>query len=159
MKIYDQKVYAIRKYAEIIPLDSCIALTLTMKQNLQGKRLDKISAPCQFRYFKNRLDKYYYKNAAARYNKRLGCFPVLEESITSRIHYHVILEKPGNVDHFNFEKIIVSCWKMVDYSYDQHKYVGSINSGWTDYCLKSSQAAENMDWQNVHIPHRWKLAE
>ena len=143
---------ALKDYLRDFPLDRCVAVTLTMKQNNHGQRLDRISASQNFRHFTNCLNKHYFGNSAARYNKRLAVFPVIEYSQGKRFHYHLMQERKAGESDSRFRDVVQFYWANTKFGYKEICYKPRMDFGWVDYMLKEHDSSENVDWENFHNP-------
>lgn len=104
------------------------------------------------------LNREVYKNAYARYGKRLKVIPVLEKQRDGRWHFHVAIEPPPHFSELHFKILIRDCWDKVHWAYGQDEIEINANQGWTNYMLKLRQKSELesfsdcIDWETIHNP-------
>lgn len=124
-------------------------VTLTLKQMVDGVRLDEITSSQNLRHFLNLLNKSTFGNRFYRFGKKIESVPVLEKSKTERFHFHMCLKNPGQEDNFGFEHHIRDSWLKTRWGYNEIHVHREIDNGWIDYITKS----DNIDWNNVHRDH------
>lgn len=122
-----------------------------MKQFSDFEYLNEISSSKNLRHFMNVLNKKIYKNRFSRYQKKLQIFPVLENSVTDRLHYHLIIEKPSDIDLMSFKSMIRSEWHKTRFGHREVHIQDSIDQGWIDYITKFHTSTDQVDWENVHL--------
>ncbi len=136
----------IKSFSYIEDIEKYWGVTLTLKQSLDNKRLDRITSSQNFKHFMNVLNRKIFKNSYKRYDKRLSVVPYIEDSINDRIHYHITIENPYPLDPDKFESLLRQTWVQTRWSYKQIHIERNIDNGWIDYCGKGSN--ENIDWVN-----------
>ena len=141
----------IRQYLEPVDLSRFVGVSLTMKQMVDQQKIDPICSSQNLRHFLNVLNKKVYRNRFSRFGLRLQVFPVLENSFRDRLHYHMILERPVNIDPRQFESLIHSAWKNTRFGYREIHIDQSIDAGWIKYITKFCHNEEQVDWENVHL--------
>lgn len=140
-----------RRYLLIDDISEWISLTLTMKQRVNGEKLDKISSYNNFRYFMNRLNTLLYKNSFKRYGKRVEVIPFLEGLVGKRPHYHVLMKKPKNVNYLKFRMMICELWKKTRFGYNDIKFNEKTDNGWVGYSTKEITCnTDNVDWESFY---------
>ena len=124
-------------------------VTLTLKQMVNGVRLDEIISSQNLRHFLNILNKSTFGNRFKRFGKTIDSVPVLEKSKTDRFHFHMCLRKPDEEEGLRFEHRIRDCWLKTRWGYNEIYVNREIDNGWIDYITKS----DDIDWNNVHRDH------
>lgn len=131
---------------QFIPENSS-ALTLTMKQRDGFSRLDKIEARKNFRHFMNVLSQRAFGTAYRRFGKRLGVLPVLETSLSGRLHYHAFIENPyEDLEKIRDETCIA--WQKTRWGYNEIDVQNVYSDGWLDYITKAN-SLDNIDVENM----------
>ena len=123
-----------------------LGLTLTLKQMVDGVRLDEIISSQNLRHFLNLLNKSIFGNRFKRFGKRIETVPVLEKSETDRFHFHICIKKPDEEKNLRFEQRIRNCWLKTSWGYNELHVHRKIDNGWIDYITKS----DDIDWNNFH---------
>lgn len=132
-------------------LDNFIGVTLTLKQRVDNEVLTEYSCSSNLRHFLNVINKKVYKNGFTRYGKRLQIFPVLEKSLGDRLHYHLAIERPRDMDLHEFQNMIRSEWIETRFGHREIQIESSINQGWINYITKFRSYTDQVDWENVHL--------
>lgn len=127
---------AYKSFLGQINSENALSVSLTMKQRVGFEKLDAINASQNFRHFMNILNCSVYGNAFKRYQKRLGVAPVLENSSSDRLHYHLVLERPTFITLSEFNDLIVSSWGKTKFGYTQIDIQNIYSDGWIDYITK-----------------------
>lgn len=139
----------IRDFLPVWSEDETFAVTLTMKQNTKGRTLDESSASQNLRHFLNLLSRDCFGSAARRYKKAIEVIPVLEESYSGRLHYHLTLRNPHPKDALKFHHRIKDCWAKTDFADAQTDIQRTYDvAGWNRYITKDRR--DNIDWENYH---------
>jgi hypothetical protein len=148
----------IRRWFRQYDLESCLGVSLTMKQFAEGVKLDDIRASKNLRHFLNFLNTEVYGKRFKRFGKKLNVIPALERSSSGRLHYHLVLQKPqsrhpemAQEADKAFLALIQSCWKRTPFGYEQIHIHDRVDHGWTDYISKTANTGDGIDWQN----HTW----
>ena len=129
-----------------------VAVTLTMKQFSQGQWIDEISCSVNLRHFLNRLNKKVFGNGFGRYRKRLQVVAVQEWSSTHRLHLHLIISRPDQLNLAQFVALVRDCWSKTRFGYYEAYFEDCADTGWLDYMLKGrtkSDLADFIDWTNL----------
>lgn len=134
------------------------AVTLTCKQQADGERLDGTSLSRNVTHFLNRLDCQVLGSKCKRFNKNVGAFTVVEGDDATRLHVHLIMDRPSKKTLSEFEKIIRECWEKTKFGYSRNKKYAVVvtdgaDDGWLDYLLKKRTKQESIfdasDWVNI----------
>ena len=148
----------IQRWFRQYDLESCLGVSLTLKQFAEGVKLDDIRASKNLRHFLNFLNTEIYGKRFRRFGKKLNVIPALERSSSGRLHYHLVLQKPqsrhpemAQEADKAFLALIQSCWKRTPFGYEQIHIHDRVDHGWTDYISKTANAGDGIDWQN----HNW----
>lgn len=141
---------AYKSYLGQINLENALSVSLTMKQRIGFEKLDDINACQNFRHFMNILNCSVYGNAFKRYQKRLGVVPVLENSSSDRLHYHLVLERPTFITLSEFNDLIVSSWEKTKFGYAEIDIQNIYGDGWIDYITKFKFSEDQVDLVNFH---------
>ena len=141
----------IRNYLDNIDLSRFIGVSLTMKQNVDGQILDPFLSSQNLRHFMNLLNKKVYGNRFSRYGLKLQIFPVLENSVGDRLHYHLIIESPVDMDFDRLNHIIHTLWMTTRFGHREFHIDQTIDNGWIKYITKFHHKDDQVDWENVHL--------
>ena len=141
----------IRNYLDNVDLSRFIGVSLTMKQNVDGQILDPFLSSQNLRHFMNLLNKKVYGNRFSRYGLKLQIFPVLENSVRDRLHYHLIIESPVDMDFDRLNHIIHTLWMTTRFGYREFHIDQTIDDGWIKYITKFLHKDDQVDWENVHL--------
>jgi hypothetical protein len=137
-------------------------VTLTLKQGMvHGGTYEKLNrdqiSKCIEDLMKA-LNRRIYKKAYRRFGKRLACVPVIEISISDRLHVHMVLEIPAYMskEHDIFFGIIRTEWQKIRWSYTEavirHLPEKENVQGWTKYILKDvSKNDDTLDVNNLYL--------
>jgi len=139
-----------RQFLQEVNFTHMVAVTFSMKQNIEYERIDKIKASKNIRHFLNLLNKKTYGNASHRYGKKLAVITVLETSFSGRLHCHLAINNPNPDNPIYFENLIESLWKKTRWGYSENNIQHNANSGWINYITKLNPQDE-VDWENYHI--------
>ena len=91
MKKSDNSVY--RDYVNsTVSIRNPLSVTLTSRQWVDGRSLDRISLERDVTHFLNRLNYRLFRKKYSRYGKRLGVFTVIEGDKNTHLHVHLQLE-------------------------------------------------------------------
>ena len=160
--INDEKItLALKKWLDIEKWKNPFAVTFTLKKNLDGMYLtksniiylDEFEASKNFRYFLNILNKKLFGNRSSRYGLKVDVFPIIEQSDTKHLHYHIIIDCPPNQKTNNYEILIRECWSKTDWGDVQMCIKTFADIGWVSYITKTRDkysVAESIDWNNVY---------
>lgn len=151
MKSLERKV--IRDFLRESNFENMMAVTLSMKQNIKGERLDAIKAARNLRHFMNLLNKKAFGNSFNRHGKRIAVIPVLETSIGLRRHYHLAICNPYPDQPLWFESQIKQLWKKTYWGYSENDIQHGANAGWVNYITKLGPHDE-VDWENLYRVRR-----
>ena len=141
---------SIKELLHLINLENTLSVSLTMKQRVGFQKLDSINSSQNIRHFMNILNSSLYGNAFKRHKRCLGVVPVLENSLSNRLHYHLILECPKVIPEDDFKKLIDSCWKKTKFGYGEIDIQNIYSDGWIDYITKFKSSEDQVDWVNFH---------
>ncbi len=148
----------IQRWFRQYDLESCLGVSLTLKQFAEGVKLDDIRASKNLRHFLNFLNTEVYGKRFKRFGKKLNVIPSLERSSSGRLHYHLVLQQPqsrhpemAQEADKAFLALIQSCWERTPFGYEQIHIHDRVDHGWTDYISKTANAGDGIDWQN----HTW----
>ena len=132
-------------------------VTLTMKQSIYDeetrsfRRLDEMTASQNLRHFHNLLNRAVLPaSAVKRHNRKLAMFPVLENSGSDRLHYHILIEVPESLSKEFFYAQIISCWQKTNFA-DREIDIKEIydRDRLKEYITKQSRfTTDNIDWNN-----------
>ena len=162
MRCNNQYVYtSIQKdtlieFIKNIQWNTPISVTLTEKKLCEkyGKN-DDIKSSLNTKHFLNRLNKKIYGNSFLRFNKRIKSFVVMEVNKDNRHHLHMILDQPNRLDYIKFKHLILNCWKVTNFGYNQNCIKEIYNEfGWLNYITKKRTKNEflsSIDWLNTFI--------
>lgn len=158
----DEKIAAaVREWIDIKNWNNPYAVTFTLKKKInryESKNSDKVyldefKASQNFRYFLNILNKQVFGNGAQRYGLKVDVFPIIEQSDTKHLHYHIILDCPSGIKTNNYEELIRECWAKTDWGDVQMCVKSFADSGWVSYITKIADKysiADAIDWNNVY---------
>jgi adenine-specific DNA methylase len=138
----------LKEYLFNVDIKDCIGLTLTLKQQIQNQKLDRISSSQNLHHFLNLLNSKCYGNGFKRYGKRLKVIPVLENSKNNRLHYHLTIQNPFPNDLTRFIYLINSCWMKTKFGHSHTHIHENIDKGWIDYKTKFRNEKDEVDWLN-----------
>jgi hypothetical protein len=141
---------AIRKFLHQTHFTDMVAVTLSLKQNINGECIDKIKASKNVRHFLNLLNKEMYGNRFQRYGKRLEVISVIETSHSGRLHYHLAINNPKPDEPILFAILIEYLWNKTLWGYSEIRIIHNANSGWINYITKLNPHDE-VDWENCYI--------
>lgn len=135
---------SMNKWIRSKTFDNGVSVTLTMKQFIisgdYSFPLDHNSSTKNFRYFKNILNGKVFGNSYKRYGKELKMLVVLEKSISDRLHFHSIIEKPSRFEVDQFDDLIRKSWYKTLFGYSsidiQHPSSIDEEEGWINYIMK-----------------------
>ena len=131
------------------PKEQTLAVTLTMKQQSRGLRLDEIKASQNMRHFLNLMNAKYFGTNFKRHNKRLSVIASLGGLKDGRLHYHLAIKMPDPKLSEEFKKTIEFFWGDTDFCDKEIKIKDAYDtSGWNYYLTKSDA---EIDWENTHI--------
>ena len=132
-----------------------INITLTFKLQVDGQRLDQITAVQNVKHFRNRLNRHLYGNAHRRFRKELKLFVVHEGLDWTRHHIHAIIERPAGLSVDEFITLVTTTWAQTRFGYSEHHYEVPISTDrevdWVYYILKKrtkADLASSVDWEN-----------
>lgn len=141
----------IRNYISDIDLSAFIGLSLTLKQQFDGQHLDPSLCSQNLRHFMNVINKKVFGNRFSRHGHKLQIFPVLENSLGERLHYHMILEIPRETNLNHFKDLIRTEWQRTRFGHREIHIDETIDMGWTNYITKFHSSKDQVDWENVHL--------
>lgn len=152
--LQDQKLRdSLREYLAKIPWERPVALSLTLKQRIEGQQISLYAATSNFRHFMNRLNRFAFGNAARRYGKGLRVMPVLEHDELVRFHHHATIDQPAHLEFDQFKTAVETCWLDTAWGYQQMFIVPVTDlSGWNGYLTKANQKQQfdlAIDWINT----------
>ena len=151
MKIKTKLLSEWKNWIETANIKNPFAVTLTMRQNLNGEKLDRIKAQRNMKHFLNLINKRFFGNAHRRYGKKVSVFPILEISYSQRLHYHLIMENPDIDRDEEFKRIVLSEWLKTDFGYKESAIKKVYSSGWKNYMLRNLNMASEVDIDNIHF--------
>ena len=139
------------------------AVTLTLRQAVNapnGENHGKVwltedLAIQNLRHFLNKLNRFTYGNAAIRFQKGVGCLPILEGGNGKRLHYHLLLDCPRISLVENYPLLINELWRETQWGYVQTDCRSDADSGWLNYITKHRDKpdfAKSIDWMNYRNP-------
>lgn len=130
--------------------DHDLAVTLTMKQQDGPTTLDQTEAEKNLRHFLNRLNKKAFGNAARRHGRKISVAPMLERSLSGRLHYHLSLKNPF-AEFSICRSAVEECWTKTRWGYNEVD-VQEIHdvSGWHRYITKAP-SLDGWDITNTHL--------
>ena len=76
----------VRQYLGGLDLTYFIAVSLTLKHQVDNQNLDVMACAQNLMHFMNVMNKGVYVNRFSRYGIRLRIFPILEKSLSARLH-------------------------------------------------------------------------
>ena len=130
-------------------------VTFTLKQIVEGWRVDLINAETNFRYFRNILNKKVFGNAFRRFGKELKMLVVREVSLHQRLHLHTIIELPNHINLDKFIGLVKRCWEKTLFGYQEIHFKKPTSKqeevGWFRYIMKTNQKTdfgESIDLNN-----------
>lgn len=156
----DQQVRAaLLDFFDIRKFKNPVAVTLTMKQRVDGQNLDSILASENLRHFCSRLNAKVLGSAAKRHGKKLQILAVLETSADGRLHYHLLIDRPERYDPASFGALVTQQWGRTRFGYFEVDIQHTADEGWLRYILKLRQKhriADSIDWSSGHmcVDHR-----
>src|ERR1700747_428828 len=107
MRHEDRKVReAAVKYFNTYKFNDPCAVTLTMKQRVGFRHLDRIACSSDFKYFSNRLKKAVLRNSFTRYGNRIPMIAVVEKSSSQRYHCHTMIDRPDHMSRDDFKDVV-----------------------------------------------------
>lgn len=128
-----------------------VAVTLTMKQWSGSERLNVYNAQKNMGFFLNRLNYKLFKKGFERNGKRVTVIPVLEDSFSGRLHYHLLIDNPRPEDPKFIDNAIRKCWSNVKFADREICIEDSYDKdGWINYITKDTEPY--IDWLNTHRP-------
>lgn len=134
--------------------EHCLAISLTMKQGIDGFFLDQQRASQNFRHFMNVLNRKIYGKRFQRFSKRLSIAPTLEHSSSGRLHYHALIKCPTLEENgYSKSKLcsaIKTTWPKTAFGSKQMEIESSVDEGWIDYITKFLNVKDDFDWQNFN---------
>jgi hypothetical protein len=146
--ITDQKAVTSR-FLQQMKFANMAAVTLSLKQNINGEHIDRIKASKNIRHFLNLLNKKIYGNAFQRYGKKIEVISVLENSYSGRLHCHLAINNPYPEEPIWFETLLHQQWKKTRWGYSENNIQHNANPGWINYITKLNPHDE-VDWENYH---------
>ena len=123
-------------------------VSYTFKQMMNGKKIDPITSSQNFKHYLNVLNKKIFGNSFKRFGKRIEVIPVVETSMSGRLHYHCSIRNPYPDDPERFENLLIEEWRKTNWGYHEIFVDRTIDNGWIDYSVKTG--FENIDWVNFH---------
>lgn len=144
---------AFTDYMKSLHWHDCWALTLTMKQRVDGQAIDNIIASENIGHFASRLNHAIFGNAAKRFGKGVQIVTVFERGAFERLHCHAAVDRPDCISPAVFKSTVKTCWKKTPWAYD-HAIVERASSAedWLQYLAKTAQKADyadSIDWNNI----------
>lgn len=140
----------IREFVSPDNYSRCLGVTLTMKQRVDGERLDDIRSSQNFRHFLNLLNKQLLGKKSSRFGTRINVIPVLETTYGHRLHYHTIFEVPLNIRSTEFMRTVDECWMKTKWGYEHIHHHNRVDEGWLDYLTKFKSHKDDIDWMNLN---------
>jgi len=149
----------VEEYRRLMDLiENPVGLTLDMKQQVDGQRLDHYSASQTLRHYLARLNRKIFGNCNQRRGKKVQVVPVIEGggSTGKRIHAHLTIGRPVDCNPSDFNRLLLDQWRKCRFSYHFPK-ITQINDeyGWNSYLLKRNSKQEDiiasLDASNIHI--------
>ena len=140
------------EYASSIQWTNPHAITLTLKQRVDNISINQIIASINFRHFLNRLNRWFFGNAAERYKKSIQVVPVIESNATTRLHFHAAIERPEHINQIEFDNAIRHCWSKTKWGYNHIDIQPMTDNGWIEYISKlktKNQYDLGINWENV----------
>ena len=124
-------------------------ITFTVKQIVDGVRVDKLKLEQNFKYFRNMLNKKVFGNSSKRFGTQLMMLVVREVSPLNRLHLHTIIEHPPHLSLERFVYLIRECWNKTLFGYeDIHIEKPSTQlreEGWFHYIMKKRSKIDFSD--------------
>ena len=158
MKKSDNSVYRDFVYSTV-SIRNPLSVTLTSRQWVDGRPLDRISLERDVTHFLNRLNYRLFRKKYSRYGKRLGVFTVIEGDKNTRLHVHLQLECLPHLPVWFMDELIRECWGMTIFGYSPHNPRGvkvkkvDDQDGWFRYQLKDrtkgGDLPSSIDWINT----------
>ena len=141
---------ALRDHLSALPIRNPMAVTLTCKQRIGSEALDEIKLQQNIGHFLNRLNYRLFKKAFSRFGKQLGYISVIEGNQTTRLHVHMMLERPDHVSPEYMDALIYQCWNKTKFGYTNTRTEPVRDDGWLHYILKYRTKSEgvqsSLDW-------------
>jgi hypothetical protein len=139
-----------------------IAVTLTMKQRLRSPslllpnmRLSTDDAAKNLHLFLDKLNGLVLGKQFKRRKMRLNVIPIQEESLYFRIHYHLVVDCPLNINVSTFTAAIYLSWYSTLWAYRQIDTQAVYDfDGWLRYLKKRKEPWETVDFGNLHLAGR-----
>lgn len=122
---------------------------MSMKQQIDRQKLDKIYSSRNLGHFLNRLNKDLFGNSFRRFGKKVEVVPIFETSISGRLHYHLAMKNPKPDYPMLFGLKIRQHWLKTPWGYNEIDINHNINNGWIDYITKT-KGDDYIDWANYH---------
>lgn len=151
-----------RQWVDIDRWHAPCAITLTLRQAIwcegDGGRIRRSItheyASQNFRHFMNRLNRSAFGKAAQRFGKGMAVVPILEGTQDKRLHYHALIDCPGQLNG-SFQSEIVRHWAATDWGYHQIDCQQDADTGWLNYITKfrdKSDFVSSIDLMNIRLP-------
>ena len=132
---------AYKKWLSTKLFENGLNITFTLKQVVEGVKIDNVVLEKNFRYFKNMLNKKVFGNAYKRFGKQLKMLVVREVSALHRLHLHTIIELPNHILRERFIHLIRLCWSKTRFGYGEMYIEQPTNFemevGWFNYIMKN----------------------
>ena len=139
-------------------IENPVGLTLDMKQQVEGEKLDHYSASQTIRHFLARLNRKVFGNCNQRRGMKLQVVPVIEGggNTGKRIHAHLTISRPDNWNPTDFNRLLLDQWNKCRFSYHFPKITQIVDDyRWNSYLLKRNTKQEDivasLDASNIHI--------
>ncbi len=149
---------SVRTFANIETWQTPFAVTLTLRQSRQtdpGRhvRLTREIASANFRHFMNILNKQVLGKAYTRFSQQLRVIAVLEGGDDKRLHYHAVIECPGDEQLLRFPALIQKSWLRTDWGFQHSNIQIDADNGWINYISKlrdKPSYVDAFDWANCY---------
>lgn len=140
-----------------LEIENCYGVTLTLKQSAllpgPGNRYANVpltaeAASQNLRHFLNQLRRRYYGR-----QRQLKVAAAFESDSSTRMHFHLIVEKPSDVSEVEFESDIQRLWPRTTWG-NKITHVQPCDVGWVNYMTKFRTKEEfdlGIDILNTHF--------
>lgn len=133
------------------------AVTLTFKAGIWAPdggwlKCQLHDAEKNVRHWLNVVSRRLFRRSHHSANPGLKCVAVKEETDLVRLHYHLMIERPGGWNDAAFIDLLTREWQRTDWGNDQ-VVVEACDLGWLGYIAKRKTKREydlSIDWGNTH---------
>jgi len=136
------------------------AVTLTLKQMVDGERLDEIKANKNFRHFMNLLNRRVSGNSTRLGGTGVRVISSLEGGRAGgihhgRLHFHALIDCPRPALVEEYPEIVRDLWTKTRWGYHETRIEPAHDEvGWIDYLTKFGDKPDlgsSIGWTNVNL--------